>query len=193
MAFCTSCGSELPANTKFCTACGAGAGGGEEAAPGGEARPVPVTAAAPAAPFPEPVPVPAPMSAAPAPVQTVPRPQPAPPQPPAYIPLADTEPPKGSRYAVISTAGYFGTILLFSLPLIGLIFCIVFACGGTKNRNRRNLAMALVMGNWLQGLFQEAWNDALGGGAGDTGGYTGNWMDQLLQEAGGGMAQIPMP
>ena len=78
MAFCTSCGSELPANTKFCTACGAGAGGGEEAAPGGEARPVPVTAAAPAAPFPEPVPVPAPMSAAPAPVQTVPRPQPAP-------------------------------------------------------------------------------------------------------------------
>ena len=212
MAFCTSCGSELPANTKFCTACGAGAGGGEEAAPGGEARPVPVTAAAPAASFPEPVPVPAPMSAAPAPVQTVPRPQPAPPQPPAYIPLADTEPTKGSRYAVISTAGYFGTILLFSLPLIGLIFCIVFACGGTKNRNRRNLAkaylifmiialvlsvilvvLALVMGNWLQGLFQEAWNVALGGGAGDTGGYTGNWMDQLLQEAGGGMAQIPMP
>lgn len=110
MAFCTSCGSELPANTKFCTACGAGAGGGEEAAPGGEARPVPVTAAAPAASFPEPVPVPAPMSAAPAPVQTVPRPQPAPPQPPAYIPLADTEPTKGSRYAVISTAGYFGTM-----------------------------------------------------------------------------------
>ena len=152
------------------------------------------------------------MQSASAPVQTVPRPQPAPPQPPAYIPLADTEPPKGSRYAVISTAGYFGTILLFSLPLIGLIFCIVFACGGTKNRNRRNLAkaylifmiialvlsvilvvLALVMGNWLQGLFQEAWNDALGGGAGDTGGYTGNWMDQLLQEAGGGMAQIPMP
>ena len=151
------------------------------------------------------------MSAAPAPVQTVPRPQPAPPQPPAYIPLADTEPPKGSRYAVISTAGYFGTILLFS-PADWFDFLHCVRLRRHQNRNRRNLAkaylifviialvlsvilvvLALVMGNWLQGAVPGGMERCPRRGAGDTGGYTGNWMDQLLQEAGGGMAQIPMP
>ena len=56
--------------------------------------------------------------------------------------LADQAPPRGSRYAVMSTGSYFGTILLFALPVIGWILCIIFACGGTKNLNKRNLARA---------------------------------------------------
>lgn len=35
---------------------------------------------------------------------------------------------------------YFGYSLLFGIPVIGLIFAIVFACGGAANINLRNYA-----------------------------------------------------
>ena len=163
MAFCTSCGKEIPENLKFCTACGA---------PVGEAAAAPAQQTAPSS---QPVQPATPVTQQPlvqpaAPVRTAP----SPPAPPIPV-YADREPSKGSPYAVVSTGGWFGTILLFCLPLIGLIFCIVFACGGTKNLNKRNMAKAflifmiiglviggllvvlsLILGNWLQNLFQEA-------------------------------------
>lgn len=35
---------------------------------------------------------------------------------------------------------YFGYGLLFGIPIVGIIFAIVFACGGAKNINLRNYA-----------------------------------------------------
>ena len=36
--------------------------------------------------------------------------------------------------------GYFGLEILFSIPVIGFIFLVVFALGGTKNVNKKNFA-----------------------------------------------------
>lgn len=44
------------------------------------------------------------------------------------------------EYKPISTWGYFGYQLLFSIPCIGFIFLVVFALGGTKNINLKNFA-----------------------------------------------------
>jgi len=67
---------------------------------------------------------------------------------PLYIaPYTETLPPKGSRYAVMSIGSYMGSILLFSIPVIGFIFMVVWACGGCINQNRRNFARAYLL--WL--------------------------------------------
>ena len=57
----------------------------------------------------------------------------------------DMQPPKGSRYAVISLWGYLGTYLLLSIPVVGLILTLVWAFGGAHNQNRRNLARAMLL------------------------------------------------
>ncbi len=44
------------------------------------------------------------------------------------------------EYRPISMWGYFGYQILFAIPLIGWIFLLVFAFGGTKNINLRNFA-----------------------------------------------------
>ncbi len=49
-------------------------------------------------------------------------------------------------YTPISAWGYIGYSLLFSIPLIGFILMIVYACGGTKNINLRNLSRAYLIG-----------------------------------------------
>lgn len=54
-------------------------------------------------------------------------------------------PPKGSPYAVIGSWSFAGTILLLSVPVVGFIFAIVWACGGAHNRNRRNFARAYLL------------------------------------------------
>ena len=45
-----------------------------------------------------------------------------------------------AEYQPISMWGYFGYQILFSIPLIGFIFLIVFACGGKNNINVKNFA-----------------------------------------------------
>ncbi|MPM97772.1 hypothetical protein SDC9_144949 [bioreactor metagenome] len=45
----------------------------------------------------------------------------------------------------MSVGGYVGSIIVMSIPLIGFIFMIVWACGGTANRNRVNLARAYLI------------------------------------------------
>jgi hypothetical protein len=55
---------------------------------------------------------------------------------------ATGEPPAGSPYAVLSTGGFVGSIILMNIPVIGWLICIIWACGGCKNRNRRNFARA---------------------------------------------------
>lgn len=44
------------------------------------------------------------------------------------------------RYTPISMWGYFGYEILFSIPIIGIIFLIVYSFGATTNLNVRNFA-----------------------------------------------------
>ena len=44
------------------------------------------------------------------------------------------------EYKPISMWGYFGYQILFSIPIIGFIFLLVYALGGTKNINVKNFA-----------------------------------------------------
>lgn len=49
-------------------------------------------------------------------------------------------------YRPISAWGYFGYNILFSIPIIGFILLLVFACGGTGNINLRNYARSFFCG-----------------------------------------------
>ncbi|MBO4242170.1 MAG: hypothetical protein J5883_02710 [Clostridiales bacterium] len=44
------------------------------------------------------------------------------------------------RYKPISMWGYFGYQILFGIPIIGLIFLLIFALGGSSNENVKNYA-----------------------------------------------------
>lgn len=44
------------------------------------------------------------------------------------------------RYTPISMWGYFGYEILFSIPVIGLIFLLIYSFGATSNINLRNFA-----------------------------------------------------
>lgn len=73
--------------------------------------------------------------------------QTAQPQRPAFtptpVPAADPEKPGAkSRWALMSTWGTVGAILLMAIPVVGLIFAIVWACGGCRKYAKRNLARA---------------------------------------------------
>lgn len=61
-----------------------------------------------------------------------------------YTALAETSPPKGSKYAPMSTFGYFGWLLLMSLPIAGLVV-MLFLAFGNGPVNRRNLARAMLI------------------------------------------------
>ncbi len=120
--FCTKCGKENPDGTKFCGSCGAEIGG---------ANPNPQV------------------------VQQVIPPQD--PQPTNPINTTnpvnqnnqakDTEPkPKSDgKYAVMSVGEFFSSMLIMAIPVIGWVFAIVWACGGTKKVNKANLARATLI------------------------------------------------
>lgn len=70
---------------------------------------------------------------------------PSAPSAPANVSAGDIEPPQSSPYAVLSSWGFVGSILLLGLPIAGFILAIVWASGGTFNQNRRNLARAYLL------------------------------------------------
>ena len=114
--FCTKCGKENPENTKFCGSCGTEIGNTN--------------------PTPQPV------------GQAVNQPQPSNPiqnntnnQPSNE----EIKPKNDSKYAVVSVGEFFGSMLLMAIPVIGWIFAIVWACGGTKKVNKANLARATLI------------------------------------------------
>ena len=79
---------------------------------------------------------------------------------PVYTPTttsyhtADVEPPQGSPFAVISSWGFVGSLLLMAIPIAGFIIAIVWAAGSTTNINRRNLARAnLILMGIAIGLY----------------------------------------
>lgn len=120
--FCTGCGAPLEDDKKFCTSCGAPAPGAEPAA---SAPPPPATQAATAVMDPPKAP-----------------PKQAPPSIPAG---GDTAPAKGSKYEPITMGGYIGIMLLMCIPIVGQILTIVWACGGCRKVNKRNLARAMLV------------------------------------------------
>ena len=48
------------------------------------------------------------------------------------------------RYKPISAWGYVGYQLLFSIPVIGFIMMLVFACGGASNINLKNFSRSYL-------------------------------------------------
>jgi hypothetical protein len=168
MAFCTECGANVPDGVKFCTECGKLMGEAAEAAPA--------------------------YTAPPPQVPPIYAPQPAPGFQSASAYGTDAPPPKGSKYAVIGTGGYIGTMILFAIPVIGWLVCIITAFAG-KNMNRRNFARAmlilLIIGiiigvalyfvfNWASEVIMEYLNEATEGALGDLGG-SGGILDLFKQ------------
>ncbi len=70
----------------------------------------------------------------------------APPIPPMQ-PVQPMQPaqPNGKIPATMGAWAYVGAIILMSLPVIGFILTIVWACGGCKNMNKANLARAYLL------------------------------------------------
>jgi len=185
MTTCTHCGAQMPDGSKFCTVCGAGMA--PVAATEWPAQEFPAQAQAPV----------------PAPAQAYP---PPPPVPPAYPqnppPDGEAAPPKGSPYAPISTLGYIGYFILFSLPIVGQILCVAWAFSKKKgNVNRRGLARALFV-FLLIGLLSAIASGIFAGiaiqKAGGLQTLVSSWVQQLsveggvLEPSGGGTAQQGM-
>ena len=116
---CQKCGSEIKEGQQFCANCGA-----------------PVEKPEPA---PQQLPPTPPVMAA---GQSTRNTSQQAPQPTVSSPAAHkiTEEDLPASLKPISTWGYFGYTLLFSIPCIGFIFLCVFALGGTQKVNLRNLA-----------------------------------------------------
>jgi hypothetical protein len=115
--FCPNCGKQLADNAKFCDSCGS------------VLNQTPQQGYAP----PQPPPV-QPQYAPPVMVQ---QPQPAyyAPQPMAADPLT----------APMSLGAYIGFFLLLCIPLANIVLLFVWAFGSAVNRNKKNLARALLI------------------------------------------------
>lgn len=147
---CPFCHTELPEGLKFCSECGkplettaVPVSVAEAAEPCGQE---PVSALAEAS-VPE-----ASETSQPAPAQTAPE-QAAPAATTAvYHSVLDPKPDKASRWATIGTAGWFGILLLMSIPLVNLICVLVWSFGGAKKNVKQSYARAVLL-LWLIGLI----------------------------------------
>lgn len=110
-------------------------------------------------------PIPAPPE--PPPVFEAPSPEPVqytyqPPLGPSPPETQDARPHKSSQYALVGTFSYIGLIILYAIPVIGWIFCVVMAFAA-RNRNIRNYARAvfilgiIVIALIVSGIIWFAW------------------------------------
>ena len=152
MKTCPVCQKVLTDQAKFCFFCGASLLNvdAEPAAPAADPEPAaapeasePTEVFAPSEPEPldatEPEPV---VEPEPEPVvvpEPAPAPKPAEPEAKQPIVLATD-----SR-SLMTTAGYIFTMILFHIPVIGLIFMIVWGCGKTKNLSRKRFSLAWLI------------------------------------------------
>ena len=126
--FCTKCGKKAEEGTKFCTNCGELL---EVKTPEEE---TPVTA------FEEPTPV------TPPPSYT--EPQPEAPVVPPVTPVSQpavAPPPADNLSPTVSTATFFWMDLVLAIHVVGLIVCIVLACGATSKKSLQNWAKAKLI------------------------------------------------
>ncbi len=131
MAFCTNCGNQVAEGVKFCTTCGAAMNGGATAQSEPQAQPQqPQQQAAPQQSQQQTYQQPYQQAA-------YQQPQPQYQAQPTYQPPYMEEP--------ISTGGYIGIFLLMMIPLVNLICLIIWACGGCKKVNKRNLSRAMLV------------------------------------------------
>ena len=85
--------------------------------------------------------------AAPQPVrQSVQQPAPAPQPVPQAVPQPAPQPGAEPPGKTVSTAGFFWLILLFSLPVIGWLACVILAFA-PRNKNIKHFARAMLI--WL--------------------------------------------
>lgn len=113
--FCPNCGSQIPDGSAFCGECGAAV---VQSKP--EVNETPVRHEAPQ-------PTPAPVY------------QPQPVQPIVIQNREITQDQLPERFRPLSAWAYVGYTLLFSIPIVGFIFLIIFSCSGA-NVNRRSFA-----------------------------------------------------
>ncbi len=157
--FCTNCGASMPEDKNFCTECGmpvntensnAATNTSSAETPPIQQTPPPVRQASSG-------------YQAPPPVQQT---------PPVYqynpVNASEMVPPKDSKYDPITTGGYIGIMLLMCIPVVGIVLTIIWACGGCKKINKRNLARAslimmaigfvisLILGFVVKAVFKKA-------------------------------------
>jgi len=60
---------------------------------------------------------------------------------------AEPAPPKGSRYAPVSTGAFFGVMLLMAIPVVNIILLVVWAVSKTNKISLRNYARAMLI--WM--------------------------------------------
>lgn len=115
--FCTECGAKLKDGAAFCSECGAKVPAGKQ--PGAAPETPPQTQAQPAA----------------AEQQTY--------QPRQTYTVPVSTPPAAQP---VSTAYYFWMMLLFAIPVVGLIVCLVTAFSG-EDASRKNFSRAVLI--WI--------------------------------------------
>lgn len=144
--YCPQCGAPLPENCLFCPACGASCARpsgpapetadsapaitDESAAPAGEPAPEQPPAGETASSAPESGPVPPPPGAGPRYAA----------QPPRYTP-SQPAPDKNE----MTTGRYLACLILFAIPVVGLVMMFVWGFGSGENVHRRRLARAALL------------------------------------------------
>jgi hypothetical protein len=113
-------------------------------------------------------------------------------------PGGDFPPPKGSKYAVMSTASYIGHSILFAIPILGFLIVLImaFAAG---NLNKRHFARAVLIftiigvilsiiayfvAKWLFGVVVDAATESLQQSAGVNAGDVSSILNALKQFQG---------
>ncbi len=166
MRFCVNCGREISEHVQICPFCGGSNLPGRPMTPAPVAAPAAAPAPAPA-PAPNAPPVGAP-AAAPAPQWNAPNRGYVPPQPgPTYVqpqvnvvtaaPITAANLPE--QYRPLSPWAYFGLSLLYTVPIVGFVFFIIFTFS-KGNINRRNftrsywipLIITLIVGAIVVGI-----------------------------------------
>ena len=118
MKFCTQCGTQLSDTSVICPNCGAKVESAVNQGPAPEANQQYAQ-----------------------PQQQYAQPQYIPPQP-----VVNEEAALPERFKPLSALAYFGYSLLFTIPIVGFIFAIVFAVSSEGNINRRNYARGYLIG-----------------------------------------------